>query len=254
LTGIQKPWSWPIDLKIADRLSQNPAVILPDADLVVLAIPVRAILNLLQELPCLHPGKAVVLDLGSTKVEICKQMESLPDRFEVIGGHPMCGKEKSSLTYADPAIYNGAAFALTPLARTTERARSLAAQTAASVGAEPLWLDPETHDRWTAATSHLPFLVANALARTTPQEASPLVGPGFTSTTRLAASSADMMLDILLTNRKNVLEASRRFRDILEMTESLLSQADEGALFKALKTGSDSREVLLASRQQKEPQ
>jgi prephenate dehydrogenase len=241
-------------LKLADRLSGNPAGIIPVADLIVLAAPVRAILSFLTELPALHPGRAIILDLGSTKVEICKTMEALPPRFEVIGGHPMCGKEHSSLAHADPEIFNGAAFAFTPLPRTTERARSFAAQIAAAVGAKPLWLDPETHDLWTASTSHLPYLVASALAGAAIEEASPLVGPGFLSTTRLAASSSSMMLDILLTNRQQVLEASRRFRKGLESLERLLADNDETGLSSALEHSSACREALTASKLKGYPQ
>ncbi len=69
----------------------------------------------------------------------------------------------------------------------------------------PLWLDAETHDRWTAATSHLPYLVASALTNCTPLEARPLVGPGFRGTARLSVSSTAMMLDILASNRHNIL-------------------------------------------------
>lgn len=220
-----------------DRVSADPAEALPQADLVVLAAPVGAILALLRDLPGLHPGSPVVLDLGSTKAEVVRAMAGLPERFDPLGGHPMCGKEKASLEYADPALFRDAPFAFTPLPRTRPRARLLADQLARFLGARPLWLDAETHDRWTAATSHAPYLLASALSAATPGESAPLVGPGFRSTARLAAASPGMMLDILVTNRQQVLEAVGRFRRSLDALEAHLAQGDWEALERLLAQG-----------------
>jgi prephenate dehydrogenase len=212
---------------IIDSASSRPEDLLPQADLIVLAAPVRTIITLVGELPWLHPGRAVVMDLGSTKAEIMAAMESLPDRFDPLGGHPMCGKEHASFDHAEASLYRGAPFALTPMPRTSRSAQTLAEELVLTVGAMPFWIDAQTHDRWVAFTSHLPYLVASALASTTPLEAAPLVGPGFRSTSRLAGSSLDMMLDILETNRLNILEGLQGLRGRLEMIESLLASGDE---------------------------
>ena len=82
---------------IVSSLSADPADILPRADLVVLAAPVGAILELIPRLPDLQPGTALIIDLGSTKTMICQALEQLPDRFEAVGGHPMCGKAVAGL-------------------------------------------------------------------------------------------------------------------------------------------------------------
>src|SRR5512142_2192162 len=87
--------------RLVDRLDAQPARLLPEADVVVLAAPVRAILRLLADLPAAHPGAPVVLDLGSTKGDVLRAMDGLPGRFDPIGGHPMCGKERSSLREAE---------------------------------------------------------------------------------------------------------------------------------------------------------
>lgn len=209
---------------IVDQASADPGQILPLADLVVLAAPVLEILKLLGNLDCLHPGSAVVLDLGSTKRHIVEAMEVLPKRFNPIGGHPICGKEKPSLDNADPLIFREAVFVLTPLARTSELAKMLAQELVLALGAHPLWLEAEEHDRLVAVTSHLPYLLANALALSSPLECSALIGPGFRSTSRLAASFSPMMLDVLQTNRQNVLEALDDFRLRLDQLEDLLAQ------------------------------
>jgi prephenate dehydrogenase len=212
---------------IVDQVSGDPAALLPQAGLVVLATPVRTILANLEELPGLHPGPAVVLDLGSTKNAIAESMSRLPDRFDPIGGHPMCGKEHSGLAQAEAGIYKGAPFALTPLPRTSQAARSLAEELARAVGAQPVWLDPQTHDRWVAATSHLPYLIANALAGSIPVEARAMIGPGYRSTSRLAVSPVEIMMDVLITNREPVLDALRRFMGQLALIENCLASQDD---------------------------
>lgn len=219
-----------IEGEVVEQVSADPAKILPEADVVILAAPVQEIIDLIGKLPSLHPGRAIVLDLGSTKRQIVGAMEELPDRFDPIGGHPMCGKEKSSLAYAEATLFQGAPFAFTRLSRTSPRAQAMADELALAVGAVPLWLDAETHDRWTAATSHLPYLAASALAICTPPETSPMIGPGFRGTARLSASSTVMMLDILATNRQNILASLEKYREQLDIIEDLLDRKDFSAL------------------------
>lgn len=232
-------------MRLADQLSPHAADLLPQADVIVLATPVRTILNLLAELPALHPGPAVVLDLGSTKGKILEAMRGLPERFDPLGGHPMCGKERSTLENAEAGLFQAAAFALCPLERTTPRARALAEALALAVGARPLWLDAHTHDRWTAAASHLPYLTANALAAVTPLEARPLVGPGFRSTARLAPSPLGMMADILATNQENLLTGLQALRRQLEAIETCLACGDEKGLGALLSQGAAHYESLV---------
>ena len=230
---------------LVDQLSDKPGDILPLSDLVILATPVRAILSLLDDLPDLHPGSAAVLDLGSTKVQIIERMQVLPGRFDPLGGHPMCGKERGGLENADPNLYQSAHFALTPLPRTSLRLRRLAEQLVRLVGARPLWMEAETHDRWVAATSHVPYLVANALAAITPVETRPLVGPGLRSSTRLAPSGWSMMRDILETNRPNILAGLKRFRQQIEDLENRLETDDLAAVEQLTAQGARNYEALV---------
>jgi prephenate dehydrogenase len=232
--------------RVVDLASDDPQGLLPMADTIVLAAPVGAILNLIPTLPDLHPGPAFVIDLGSTKTRICLALERLPERFETVGGHPMCGKETLSLANADSQLYAGAPFALTPVAGTTRRARQAAEELAQAAGAHPLWMDPESHDRWVAATSHLPYLVANALAGATPVEAGALVGPGFRSTTRLSTTPTSMMLDILETNRANLLGSLGRFREGLAALEQSLADGDSSRLQELLEQGAARQREVLA--------
>ena len=236
-----------VQRRVVDLASLELENILPDADLVVLAAPVLAILDLLKDLDRFHPAPAVVLDLGSTKAQIVAAMADLPDRFDPLGGHPMCGKEKASLINADPRLYHGAVFALVPLPRTSKRAKDLALELVAALGSQPLWLDPIEHDRWVAATSHLPYLLANALTLTAPSAAVPLAGPGFISTSRLAGSYTPMMLDVLQTNRQNILDALREFRNNLDEFELCLEHGDFEKL-RALLQNSARRHIMFSGK------
>ena len=217
-------------------------------DLLILAAPVRAILQTLAHMNVLVEGSPVVIDLGSTKADIVGAMNRLPDRFEAVGGHPMCGKEQSSLRHADAGLYRDAPFALVATQRTTGRGRMLAEALVHALGACPLWIDADTHDRWVAATSHAPFLLSGALVRATPPEAAPLVGPGFRGMARLAGGSTRMMVDILQTNRANIREALGRIRAAVDEWDALLEQGDEAVIVAVLDAVSRSYTALKGDR------
>lgn len=215
---------------IVDLADDDPAKLLPLADLVILAAPVPAILTLLERLPDFTPNACIVLDLGSTKRLIVEAMSRLPERFDPLGGHPICGKERLSLENADRTLYYAAPFLLTPLPRTTSRARSAADQIIAAIGANAKILDPAEHDRILARTSHLPFLLASALALSTPQTVTPFIGPGFRSTSRLAGTPVSMMLGVIQTNRENLLVSLEALQDELALLTSAIAENDEDAL------------------------
>jgi len=217
-------------LGVVSRAEADPAAILPRADVIVLAAPLAGILDLLVRLPELAPQACVVLDLGSSKQVVVEAMAALPERFDPLGGHPVCGKERLSLDNADAGLYRGAPFVLTPLPRTTDRARLCAEQVVAGIGARLVWMNADAHDAAIAASSHLPYLLASALALATPPEAAALVGPGFRTTGRLAATPSTMMLSVLESNRANVLAALERFRTSLGALEAALRREDSAAL------------------------
>jgi len=211
---------------IVDRAASDPANLLPQADIIILATPVPTILALLQRLPDLMPNPCIVFDLGSTKSLIVEAMSHLPARFDPIGGHPICGKEKLSLENAEGTLFRSAPFVLTALQRTTVRAQQAADQIIHAIGAQAVRMDASEHDRVLAFTSHLPFLVssslASALTTTAAKETVKLAGPGFRSTSRLAGTPSSMMLGVLETNRENVLAAIDSLQNELTAFESAL--------------------------------
>jgi prephenate dehydrogenase len=188
-------------------------IVLAEADLVVLAAPVKQNIALLEELDEHVRVPAVVTDTGSTKRDIVAAARSLPPRFTFIGGHPLGGASKGGLEHARPDLFAGRPWLLTPTARSVDRPENgdaLEKLTAfiRAVGAEPRTLTPDAHDRLLAFLSHLPQLTVSALMRVVGeavgQDGLALAGRGLADTTRLASSPADIWKDIAATNADEV--------------------------------------------------
>lgn len=212
------------------------------ANIVVLATPVRAIIAQLEQIgPLLSPG-CLLMDVGSTKAQVVAQMERLPAGVQPLGGHPMCGREVAGIAAADPTLYQGCTFILTPLNRTSPGALALGRSLVEAIGARPLILKPEQQDRLAATISHLPYLLACALVSTADALTSrdpatwEIVAGGFRDTTRIAGSDVTMMLDILLTNREEILEALNTYRANVRKLAQLIASGKEEDLREALAT------------------
>jgi len=216
-------------------------------DIFILATPVSTIIDVLQQLPSFISNSCIVMDLGSTKRDIHQAMSALPDNFDPIGGHPICGKEKLGLENADVKLYRSAPFVVTPLERTTQRAMTAAQQIVSVVGASLIEMTAEEHDRVFAFTSHMPFLLSSALAHSTPQEFGSLVSSGFRSTTRLAGTPSHMMMGILKSNRDHVLNAIQGFRTSLDEIETALKNEEFAALETTLNESQESYKLLISN-------
>lgn len=222
-----------------------------EADLVILATPVRTIIDLLGRIGSHLKEGAIVMDLGSTKAAVARAMAALPSRLQPVGGHPMCGRERAGIEAAEPGLYRGATFVLTPLERTSGEALSLAQDLVEAVGARPLILDAETHDDLVATTSHLPYLLAVALMHTLGEVGAQderiyrLAADGFRDTSRLAGSGVTMMLDILLTNRSQICQKADLFSRSLTHLLSALQKEDEEILRQILTRAQRRREEMV---------
>ena len=236
---------------VAPRATQSQRL-----DILVIATPVPAIINILEQFRTVnyHPALSVVeglpitlLDLGSTKRDILQAMSALPQNFDPVGGHPICGREKLGLENVDANLYRDAPFVITPLERTTSHAIRITQELISAIGANLIEMTAEEHDKVFASTSHLPFLLSSALTLATPKEFAPFAGPGFRSTSRLAGTPASMMLGILESNRDNVLNAIQIFRNSLDEIESALQKEDYPAL-EAILNESQSNYLSLIDR------
>jgi prephenate dehydrogenase len=226
--------------KAADKAGTDPQQMLSDADLIVFASPVRTIQRQIRTLHPLMKAGAVVTDMGSVKRGIVEAMDRLPSGIFAVGGHPMCGKETPGLGSADPGLFEKKVWVLTPCGKTADPALRLVEEMVAAVGAVPTVMDADRHDRAVACVSHLAHLMAAVLVAVAEDAAGDLpevwelAASGFRDTTRVAASDLVMMVDILSTNRENVLQMLGGARRQMARIGRLLEEEDETGLLELL--------------------
>src|SRR5215510_5119016 len=144
-------------------VAADDAVVLAEADLVILAAPVRQNLMLLESLEEHVRQPAVVTDTGSTKRAIVEAAKVLPPRLTFIGGHPLGGAAASGLEHARPDLFKGRPWLFTPGSETRNESLDKLVEFARALGAQPRILNAAVHDRMLAFLSHLPQLTASAL-------------------------------------------------------------------------------------------
>jgi prephenate dehydrogenase len=219
------------------------------ADVVVLAVPVPEIVTLVDRFgPMTRPG-ALVIDTGSAKRAVVEAMlRSIPPHAHAIGGHPMVGTERPGPAGADPDRLAGATFVLSAV-RPDDEGLARARAFVEAVGGRALLMDAEAHDRAVAFTSHLPHLLAFALAGSAEAaaggggiELGALVSTGFLGATRLAESDPGTTAGFLGANAEEVTAAASRFRDRFDAMVSAL--ADPASLERLFLEGRAGRRAL----------
>jgi prephenate dehydrogenase len=189
-------------------VAADDLVVLAEADLVILAAPVRQNLLLLEQLDEHVRQSAVITDTGSTKREIVAAAKSLPPRFTFIGGHPLGGAAASGLEHARPDLFRGRPWLFTPWGDGGGDALEKLLAFAGALGSVPRLIDPTAHDRMLAFLSHLPQLTASALmhvvGRAVGDAGLSLAGRGLVDTTRLASSPAEIWQDVASTNADEI--------------------------------------------------
>jgi prephenate dehydrogenase len=242
-----------------DREAKNLVEAVRDAQLIVLATPVQAMEGLLGQLASLVPAGAVITDVASTKAEVGRwAARLLPTAVSFVGGHPMAGKERSGVAAADPDLFRGAVYCLTPSVSTPAPALDLLDAVVQTIGAKSYYIDPEEHDAYVAGISHLPFLLSSALVDVTTKspawkEMAPLAATGFRDVSRLASGDPEMYRDICLTNRTAV---TRWINDTVELLDTLreqLAQGDSAAIEAFFRNVKAQREAWLDSKPNMRP-
>jgi len=214
--------------KIVDKICSSFEEGVESADIICLATPVDTIIELLDTLHEVETAKREIFlfDIGSTKVDIIKKMDALPRNFHTVGTHPICGKEKLGLQNADRTLYYGAPFLVSPSKSTDQTILDIIREIVTIIGADLKMIDADFHDQALAIVSHIPFLLSSALVLSTPDTVKEYLGPGFLSSSRLAATNSRMMLPVLLSNRENVLENLEKIVDELNLLISLIAEND----------------------------
>jgi len=194
-------------------VAADDLIVLAEADLVILAAPVKTNIALLADLDDNVHQPAVVTDTGSTKRGIMEAAGALPPRFTFVGGHPLAGAAQGGLEHARPDLFSGRPWLLTPAIHPEAHGPGIDKLTSfvAALGAVPRLMEVREHDRLLAFLSHLPQLTASALMQVVGdavgQEGLALAGRGLADTTRLASSPPDIWRDIAATNADQIAPA-----------------------------------------------
>ncbi len=239
-----------VDLGAIDSYSFKAEDAVKGADLVILATPVRSLIELAREIaPHLMPG-AIVTDVGSVKGPLTQIEDILPEGTFFVAGHPIAGKEKSGVKAAFAQLFQDARCILTPSRKTNPDAVNTIQRMWEAAGAKVLRMTPEAHDHVFAAVSHLPHVIAYALVNTLielEKESDGIISysaGGFRDFTRIAASHPEMWRDICLMNKTNILEMLERYEHSIARMKSLIQNDDAEGLYNEFERARQVREKL----------
>ncbi|HEY7989946.1 MAG TPA: prephenate/arogenate dehydrogenase family protein [Stellaceae bacterium] len=210
-------------LKLADRVTADPAEAVKGADLVVIATPLSAYAEIGARIGMSLKQGAIVTDVGSVKNSAIRDLKpSLPPYVHFIAGHPVAGTEHSGPESGFAELFEGRWCILTPVNGTDPAALAKLTKLWEATGSKVVTMDPEHHDKVLAIVSHLPHLIAYTivdtatnLERDLQSEVIEFSASGFRDFTRIAASDPVMWRDVFLANREAVLEMLQRFTEDL---------------------------------------
>jgi prephenate dehydrogenase len=236
---------------LVDFATRDPAEAARGADLVMLATPVMRFPETLSAMIPHLPTNAVITDVGSVKSWVVRELEPLlGPGMALVGVHPVAGKETVGAGAAEAGLFTNRRVIVTPSRRSTSPAVARVMELWRATGARVEELTPAAHDAILARASHLPQLVASALAAALEGEeiegkiASEYGAGGLRDTTRIAASSAEMWRDICLTNREAIVAALELFRGSFDKFADAVKRGDGAELMVLFERGRRMRERL----------
>ena len=244
-----------LELKVADRVFDDPAKAVQDADAVVLCVPILAIPALVAKCRgALKPG-CLVTDVGSTKARLAAEIGPLLHGTGAVflGSHPLAGSEQQGLDAARADLYEKAVVVVAPEDGEAGPAVENLKRFWENVGATVQVMKPDEHDCIAARTSHLPHIVAALLSGTVGRDGDlgqlgKCCGPGFRDATRIAEGSPEVWHDIIQSNRECMLRELGEFKAALERVMSMVEKGDSGPLLKFLENGRLKRKQLMQGK------
>ncbi len=217
------------------------------AELVIVCTPVAHIAeHVLDAARHCGPG-TLITDVGSTKQHLIERIErEWPGRSDVafVGSHPLAGSEKTGSAAARADLFAGRLVVLTPTERTDPTAAERVKDFWESLGARTAVQTPDQHDQVLATTSHVPHIVAAALAASTSEDELPFTAGGWADTTRIAAGDPELWRQILCDNQAYVLRSLDNFAKVLAEFRRAVANDDQEQLVRLLAAGKQRRDAL----------
>jgi len=238
-----------LSLGVIDKIADNPASAMQDANFVLLAMPVGQTTNIMAQIAPHLGSETILTDVGSTKQDVIAVAQSyLADNIRnFVPGHPIAGAELSGVGAAQADLFRDKHLILTPQAETAAHAINQVVKCWQSCGALISQMRADEHDKVLAATSHLPHILAFTLMNflrssneNNPENLLRFAGSGFRDFTRIASSSPEMWRDICLANREALLTQIDAYKDALTSLQENLASSDAQALEK---TFTEAREI-----------
>ena len=238
-----------VELGAASRVAGTVSDAVADAEIVFVCGPVADLPVLVAEALEAAPDGCVVTDVGSTKGRLAAAAGGDP-RF--VGGHPVCGSETRGVANARADLFEGATWFLTPGPATDPVCHRAVLRYVSRLGARPVAIDADAHDRLVALTSHLPHALSNMLAnqagasRIDGHDPLTAVGGSFRDMTRVAGANPRIWVDIFLDNRDALLDGLREHGRAVETLTRALEREDAGYLARWIAEASSNRRRMLA--------
>jgi cyclohexadieny/prephenate dehydrogenase len=248
-------------LKLGNVVTDNAAVAVQNADLVMLCAPIGALGHIAQMIaPALHTG-ALVTDVASVKQAVIAAVTPfLPKTVHFIAGHPIAGSEHSGPDAGFAELFQGRYFLYTPLPEADAAMIGKLTALWEALGSKVEAMTPAHHDRVLAITSHLPHLIAYSIVDTATTLADDLQAEvirysagGFRDFTRIAASDPVMWRDVFLNNRDAVLEIMQRFTEDLTELQKAIRKGDGEALYEVFARTRAIRRSIIEAKQATQP-
>jgi len=223
---------------------------LPNADLVIISIPVDATVKLLPIILNKISDTGLVVDAGSTKEAICKVVENHPKRRNFLAMHPIAGTEHSGPTAAIEGLFKGKTNIVCEVEKTTFKLQEKALKLFTDIGMRIRYMNPVDHDKHIAYVSHLSHISAFMLGKTVidkernERDIFDMAGSGFASTVRLAKSSPEMWTPIFKQNKANVIETLEEYINNLNHFKELMKDDNFEAIFNEMKNTNHIKDIL----------
>jgi len=236
---------------LLDRGTTNIAETAAESDLVIVCTPVNHITQFIQIVAKNSRPGTIITDVGSTKQKICEDLYgNLPEGITFVASHPLAGSEKTGFEFADPDLFQNRPCVITPDDSLPVEAVARIKQFWEALGMHVLETSPQKHDQILAETSHLPHVVASALAMSLTEENRNFTSTGFRDTTRIAAGDPALWIDILLNNREAVVNSIDKYTHSLHRLRDAIINHDENQLRQLLEDGKKNHDALNSSRTQ----